>query len=277
MVNLSECRVAKKTVRKQRSFAIHMDPRNYYEFDGLVMDFNAQQIKGIKDGEHYPLIGESRLEFKRERENKAPKILHASSSATGDTWLSTNYQLLTYDHLIAVDTNTNFLHGSSVSITAAYHLIPEKHDQNHVYARSRVLALVECWNVVEKPENHGWWQILQALAKYPLEYAGKIGLIVDSDLGNHQAFNDRSLPIFSDFYLPENISIIYGSDKGGAEQLSTKMIKYCHDLAADVYKQKNLVVNTKNLRRGLEGLYTHIRQWDAEAADLRPFCKAITE
>jgi hypothetical protein len=264
--------VARKAIRKQRSFAIHMDPRNYFEFEALVMDFNTQKIMGLKNGEHQSLIGETRLEFKRDRDNKEPKILHTSTSATSDAWFNTNHQLFSYDHLIAVDTNTNSVNGSTVSITAAYHMKPQGHDQNYANCLARVLALVEYWNVVEKPENLGWWQILKALADHPMEYAGKIGLIVDSDLGNHQAFNDRTIPIFSDFFLPENVTIIYGSDKGGGEHLSTKMIKYCHDLASDLYKKQNLVINTENLNPGLEGFYTHIRQWDEESGDLRPFC-----
>jgi hypothetical protein len=237
------------------------------------MDFNTQKIMGLKNGEHHPLIADTRLEFKRDRDNKEPKILHTSTSATSDTWFSTNHQLLSYDHLIAIDTNTNQLNGSSVSITAAYHVIPKSRNPENVFCKARVLALIEFWNVVEKPENLGWWQTLQALADHPFEYAGKIGLIVDSDLGNHQAFNDRTLPIFSDFFLPENVTIIYGSDKGGGEHLSTKMIKYCHDLASELYKEQNLVMNTENLNPGLEGFYTHIRQWDEESGDLRPFCK----
>lgn len=236
------------------------------------MDFNTQKVMGLKNGEHHTLIGETRLEFKRDRENKDPKILHASSSATKDAWFSTNHQLLSYDHLIAIDTNTNKVNGSSVSITAAYHLVPKSRNSDGVICRSRIIAMIECWNVTVKPENLGWWQILQALEDHPLEYAGKIGLIVDSDLGNHQAFNARTIPIIAGYYLPSNVTIIYGSDKGGGEHLSTKMIKYCHDLASDLYKRKNLTMIIKDLHQGLDGLYSHIRQWDTESKELRPYC-----
>ncbi|MDM3871810.1 hypothetical protein QSV34_10650 [Porticoccus sp. W117] len=262
----------KTGARKPRSYTIHMDPRNYFEFEALVMDFKTQKIMGLKHGRHHPLIGKSRLEFKRDREYKEPKILHASNSATGDVWFNTNEQLFSYDHLIAVDTNTNQVNGASVSITAAYHIIPRCRNSKNVFCHARVLALVELWNVMVKPENLGWWQILQAIEKHPEEYSGKIGLIVDSDLGNHCAFNERQTPIVADYYLPDNVTIIYGSDKGGGEHLSTKAIKYCHDLASDLYRNKNLIMNVKGLALGLEGLYTHIRQWDVESNDLRPFC-----
>jgi len=269
--------VARKIARKQRSFVIHLDPRNYYEFEAFVMDFNTQKLWGLKGGQHHPLIGETRLEFKRARDNKEPKILHASTSATAEFWFSTNHQLLSYDHLIAIDTNTNQVNGSTVSITAAYHVIPQSRNAESAFCRARVLALLEFWNVTVKPENLGWWQVLRALEAHPQEYAGKIGLVVDSDLGNHQAFNDRTLPIVADYYLPENVTILYGSDKGGAEHLSTKMIKYCHDLASDLYKGQDLVMDLTGLHQGLEGFYTHARQWDTESGDLRPFCEQIME
>ena len=248
-----------------------MDSRNYYNFDGLVLDLNTQKIYGLKNGKNYPLIGKSQLSYTRERENKGPKTLHSSISATADTYISSNHQLFTYDHLIAIDTNTHYLNGSSVSITAAYHIKPEARQADLVRCSARVLALLELWNVVEKPENVGWWQVLQALQQHPTLFEGNIGLIVDSDLGNHKAFNAREKAIFNDFYLPDNVTLIYASDKGGAEYLSTKMIKYCHDLASDLYIPHKLVMNIKDFYSGQEGVYSHIRQWDTGASNIRPF------
>ncbi len=261
-----------KNKRKSRTISIHMDPQNYFEFDGLALDFDSQTVVGIKDDNDYPLIGKARLEFSRERENKkSPKMLHASTSPNEKTWFSTNHQLLAYDHLIAVDTNTHRLNGSTVSITAAYHVIPERHEHGVARCRAAVILLLELWNVVEKPENMGWYHVLTAIQEHPVDYAGKVGLIVDSDLGEHRAFNSREKPIFGDYFLPENVTIIYGNDKGGAEHLSTKMIKHCHDLASDLYKKENLNMATAGLRPGVPGMYSHIRQWDLENMDLRPF------
>lgn len=266
----------KSNERKGRTISIHMDSRNYFEFEGIVIDFNNQKLMGVKEGKYSPLIGESHLEVTRDREKKPPKMLHASSSPTGDTWFNANNQLLAYDHLIAIDTNTNNILGSTVSITAAYHIIPEKVESELAHCKSSVIALAEFWNVVEKPENFGWYKILQAIENNPQQFSGKIGLIVDSDLGNHEAFNQRKKPIFSNFYLPKNVTLTYGSDKGGAEQLSTKMIKYCHDLAADLYKdQKHYLVhlNNKGIQSVPDDFCSHFRQWDISNMKLRPFLK----
>ena len=231
---------------------------------------------GVKNGQQSPLIGKTRLELNRTRKNKtSKKILHSSSSPKGAAWISANHQLFDYDHLIAIDTNTKKLGESSVSITAAFYLRPDKGDGTAVYCDSKVLALIEMWNVTEKPENVGWWQILQALDKNPEKLTGNIGLIVDSDLGNHEAFNKRQKPILGDYFLPENVTINYGSDSGGAEHLSTKLIKYCHDLADDLYQQENLVLTVSGMMPGVEGLYSHFRQWDISNRVLRPFTEKI--
>jgi hypothetical protein len=263
----------KKIQRNDRTISINMDSQNLYSLDGIALDFNSQKVIGIKGGLDTPLIGDTRLEVSRARDNKAKprKMVHVSNSPNDQTWIDSNHQLLSYDHLIAVDTNTNHCHGSTVSITAAYHVMPENHENGVAQCRAAVIALIEFWNVVEKPENLGWYEVLQAIAAHPVQFAGKVGLIVDSDLGNHQAFNKREMPIFGDFYLPENVTIVYASDKGGAEHLSTKMIKYCHDLASDTFKGNNLVMNIANLQQGIDGIYSHIRQWDTEVMDLRPF------
>lgn len=257
--------VKKQPAELKRFVSLQMDIKNLQELEGFVLDFNSQKILGLKDGQPHPLIGSAQLEFKRERKNKEAKMLHSSSSAGAESYFSANHQLFTYDHIIAVDTNTNYVCGSSVSITAAYHFIPKYITSNSLSGCGSILALLEHWNVVEKPENLGWWQILQALRESIDFFKGKIALIVDSDLGEHQAFNSREKPIYKDFYLPKDVTIIYASDVGSFEHLSTKMIKYCHDIASELYKNENLLINIKDLRPGIEGQFSHFRQWDADS------------
>lgn len=236
------------------------------------MDFKNQKLQGVKDGKLFPLLGGATLEYSRSRAKGGKKILHNSISPRDEVWFNSNRQLLDYDHLVAVDTNTKQIGGSSVSITAAYHLVPKWHSAEQAFCQGAVIALLEMWNVIGKPENMGWWQILQAIKKSSQDYSGRIGLIVDSDLENHEKFNSREIPILHDFFLPDNVNIIYASDRGGAEHLSTRMIKYCHDLASDLYKEESLLMNVKNLHKGVDGLYSHFRQWDTESRGLRlPF------
>ncbi|WNO10378.1 hypothetical protein [Teredinibacter sp. KSP-S5-2] len=259
----------------QRTISIKIDPMNIRKYDGLALDLKNQTMSGYIGQEIMPLIGDSSLEFSRDRLKGGKKILHTSSRMKNTVWLDPNRQFLDYDHLIAVDTNTKKVCGSTVSITAAYHLIIQNHDSGKASCAGSVLALFEAWNVKEKPENIGWWQVLQGIEKRPQNFLGSIGFIVDSDLDNHNKFNLREMPIVGDYFLPTNVHLMYASDQGGSEYLSSKMIKYCHDLASDLFKEENLVMNTGDLRQGVDGLYSHFRQWDTEARDLRQIFELI--
>ncbi len=245
----------------KRSISIEFDPRNYVLLDGLILDFDQQKLLGYKDGEDRPLIGKSIFQFQRARANKVNKVLHSSMSANGEIYINSNHQLLSYNHVIAVDTNTKNVAGTPVSITAAFHFVPTSRNGTTVHGASSILSVFEVWEVVEKPENHGWWQVLKMITENISLFPGSIALVVDSDLGDHQAFNSREMPIFFDYYLPENVTIIYGSDKGGPEHLTTLLIRYCHNTADLVFENNNLVLDLKGLVPGVPGLYTYFRQW----------------
>ncbi|WP_371194272.1 hypothetical protein [Glaciecola sp. SC05] len=257
--------------QKARTINLNIDPQNLFEFDGLALDFNTQTIMGVKKGENHPLIGQSKLGFSRYRQSKAPKILHESISPSDQTWFDSNHQLLAYDHLIAVDTNTNSIAGSHVSITAAFHVIPQINENGEAQCMVAVIALLEFWNVSAKQENLGWFTILNMILAHQSFFPGKIALIVDSDLGNHDAFNNREIPIYNDMYLPSNVTISYASDKGGPEHLSTKLIKHCHNLASDLYKNGSLLLKKQGLVSIENEVYSHFRQWDIEKSSLRAF------
>lgn len=262
----------KKTKHQhQRSISISLNPVNFQVFDGLALDFDQQQLFGVKNGMLYPLVGQSKLQFKRKRQNGGDKILHESISADGKVHLNSNDPLLTYNHVIAVDTNTRTIQGSKVSVTAAIHLVPTGEQDGFMSASTTLLSVFEAWNVIEKPENHGWWQVLGAVSKQADFYPGKIALVVDSDLGEHELFNSREKPIFIDYYLPENVTIVYGSDKGGPEHLTTNLIKYCHDTADTVFKRQNVLIDTEGLVPGDGCLFSHFRQWN----DLDSFKKFV--
>lgn len=155
--------VKKAPAELRRFISLQMDIRNLGGMEGIGFDFDSQKIVGLKNGQQISLSGEARLDYKRDRKNKEAKMLHSGFSAGVDSHFSVNHQLFSYDHLIAVDTNTNYLDGASISITAAYHIIPKSIAATSMSGLARILAIFELWNVVGKPENMGWWQILQAL------------------------------------------------------------------------------------------------------------------
>jgi hypothetical protein len=59
-----------------------MDVENLNSLDGIALDFNTQQIVGIKNGLKTKLIGDTRLEISKVRDNKTKprKMVHVSCS-----------------------------------------------------------------------------------------------------------------------------------------------------------------------------------------------------
>ncbi|MBB2713985.1 hypothetical protein N2597_11550 [Rhizobium sophoriradicis] len=50
-------------------------------------------------------------------------------------------------------------------------------------------------------------------------------MIVDSDLGNIPAFNDRTLPVFEQSLLPAGVQLIYASADSGSENVINRVLQ----------------------------------------------------
>ena len=81
------------------------------------------------------------------------------------------------------------------------------------------------WNIKEKPENVAWMTLIELLELNP-QYTKelKVGIIVDSDLGNISDYNSGVLPIYGNFFLPINMKLIYGSSDRGKEHFANRLI-----------------------------------------------------
>ena len=83
------------------------------------------------------------------------------------------------------------------------------------------------------PERSGWMKVIDGLTQWD-EYNPnfKYGVVVDSDLGILPKINAREEPVFEDFYLPDNMSLIYASADGGRESFYNVLIKAADQVAA---------------------------------------------
>lgn len=76
-----------------------------------------------------------------------------------------------------------------------------------------------------KPENFGWIVSLLHLQETDqISDSDRVGLVVDSDLGNIDAFNKREKPVERGFFLPGNVELIYASSDTGRTNILNKLI-----------------------------------------------------
>lgn len=177
------------------------------------------------------------LERSYAREAKGEKIL--TSIKTGNPRVPFDVMpalRANYDYLFAVDTNTRERDGRRVSVSIAYctpNSIKKAGDVPFVpvggYVSLNVAPAV-------KPEKLGWHLFIsQILEKSGLDCL-KIGVVVDSELGELPAINKRLQPYYMNFMLPEYATLIYASD-ASSDSLPSQMIRLCDKVAESIFSQ----------------------------------------
>lgn len=73
------------------------------------------------------------------------------------------------------------------------------------------IRVLELTNLHVNSEKFVWREIIKHIIN---DNSSKMAIIVDTDLENIEAYNSREKPIIDQFYLPDNIELIYACEKG---------------------------------------------------------------
>lgn len=145
-----------------------------------------------------------------------------------------------FDVVYAADTNTKPIHNGKHQFSIGWVLkgiITQTHENGGVISFEPYAIYGWLWNGAYKIEQETWVKAMQKIQEEEAEDR-RIGFIVDSDLGNLEAYSNRTLPLANGFYLPSNFKLIYAS-ADRSDEWPNQMIKRCDKLAgADL--EKNL-------------------------------------
>lgn len=218
----------KKVVNKPKGRIVNfdLDPVNAAYFDGLTISGDGR-VQGLKWGKQWPLIGKNSLIYSYKRESGKQKVLTKGPIVNEFCYINPSLPITNFQHVFAIDTNTSSIGEDGISVSAiTYCCFGEKRSDSVPMCMPFILGWFEFRNLTEKPENFAWMELVKLIGRSSDFKDGSIGLVVDSDLGNHDLFNKRELPICEDFYLPERVELIYGSADAGAESLVNKLIRF---------------------------------------------------
>lgn len=137
-----------------------------------------------------------------------------------------------HDRIIAIDTNQKEYNGIFISSTAALEL-KFSHDMNNgKFYRNVFIPSVIRLGIEKITEREGWYNILGVLfANNIINTNERIAFIVDSHLDELETINSHSIPVFSNFYLPENFKMVYASSDTGGEYLINRLIRLADKLS----------------------------------------------
>lgn len=160
---------------------------------------------------------------------KGPKVIsRVPQSHTGMTFRQQDALKKNFEFRCAVDTNTRIIQDKKVCVTGIVISRPQNivaPDGTKTYWEVDVPFCVETTGLKPPPENFGWitaWEWLYT--KGLIKPTTKVGMIVDSDLGNLHSYNERIKPVFADIMLPPNVALIYASSDVGKENVVNRML-----------------------------------------------------
>lgn len=205
---------------------------------------------------------EIKIETGYERK-KGFKIINRAPLTHEDLFINPNRALEKYDLLCAIDTNTKPLNNGTVSVSCVV-ICKLTSQKEYTTVQYNAVNCLEFRNISGKPENIAWCKLIKLMMANPsYNEKMKVGIVVDSDLGNIPDYNARKIPIVDNFYLPPNVELLYASTDIGKEYLPNILISLCDKEANKLIKY---IQENDNDQSGLETApdlpCTHFRFWN---------------
>lgn len=145
-------------------------------------------------------------------------------------------KLRRYKHLVAIDTNEvkyfGKIFGQEVKLGLGI-AIALMEDEQSEYLQPLSIPFVTTI-FPSQPEQQNWIRLIETLkSNCHCMDQRKIGIIVDSDLGNIPDFNNRTKPLLDEYFLPDEYELIFASDKV-SDNIFNQMIKLSHRLSTEL-------------------------------------------
>lgn len=145
-----------------------------------------------------------------------------------------------FDAIWAIDTNTKQINDDMVSISCILECYAKKtrtaQQIKVLYRKHGNMAFKNCPN--NESEKFAWFRLV-AMITSGQGYSEnlRIAVITDHDLSRHSKYNTKELPIYKDFYLPDNFTLVYASSDTGKENILNMLITECDKDATNILKE----------------------------------------
>ena len=159
--------------------------------------------------------------------------------------------LLNFDFIFAMDTNTNSVKCGDFFCSAAaiYYADIERVNDYSGNMTCRPYMIIDWYHPQEmKIEAVTWIEVIEKLQEV-IPNDKKVGIVIDSELGNLEKYNNRTKPISGQWFLPENYAFIYAT-ADVSDEWCNKMIKQCDKSATQRLKE---IIKSPRLTRNPAG------------------------
>lgn len=182
-----------------------------------------------------PVTDERSMSYERP---KGPKYQSHAVSYGGYSSVSGVEELARFDSLFAIDTNTKQIDGVDVSVAFFLQIkLVLVEEEYRCFACEEFAHAFEFHNASGNPEMLAILLLASANKGRRIDNRNlDIGIITDSDLGNHADFTKQELPIYGGEFLPEGFSLLYASADTGQE-FTNSLIRQCNQKSDEILKE----------------------------------------
>ncbi|USX18425.1 hypothetical protein NHH82_21455 [Oxalobacteraceae bacterium OTU3REALA1] len=183
-----------------------------------------------KNGNFVAPISTNRIVF-TER-NKGPKVRSMVTLENACTSLDGIIDWTHFDSVIVIDTNKAELDGKAVAVGAFMHLrFSGWHDGVLVELVAKQLNYIELTPCLGNPELQAILRVAEAVSTWAdFNPDGNVAIVTDTELGGHQAINERQASLFGPYMLPLGFSLHYAGADSAQETIS-RLMKMCDEFA----------------------------------------------
>jgi hypothetical protein len=166
-----------------------------------------------------------------------------------------------FDLIIATDTNTKDIGSEAISVTGVISCVvrstPEPNRYLVDFPEHGIILFRNCPSNLPS-EKYGWIMIIKKVNSNPQNKLKRLAIVTDHDLDNHQLYNNKQIPIFRNFYLPDNIKLMYGRGDGSTENLLNDVVKKCDKKATEALREieKNQYYQHGNKKISISQMHT---------------------
>lgn len=150
------------------------------------------------------------------------------------------YLSSSFDLIIAVDTNTKVIGGETVSVTGVVHCVVQNTlTPNRYYVdfpHQGIILFRNCPSELPS-EKFGWLTVIQEAARKSLNKRKRFAMVTDHDMDKLISYNSKQVPIFRDFYLPDNFILMYAKGDGPTQNLLNYVVKLCDKKSTELLKE----------------------------------------
>ena len=144
-----------------------------------------------------------------------------------------------FNLIIGIDTNTKVIGGETISVTGIVHCVVQSMPEpDRYYANFPWHGAILFRNCPSElpSEKFGWMTVIQRVNREPLNKMKRFAMVTDHDLDNHTSYNNKQIPIFRDFYLPDNFILMYGRGDGPTQNLLNYAVKQCDKKSTEILR-----------------------------------------